>query len=296
VLHPVKALSNLHQLYGAVAQNRFYLNLNWPQANDFANYAKRCYIQDSLLTIQYHQVANGKWNHMMDQTHIGYTYWQQPPKQVMPEVRYVGANVQQHPPGEGLATYSSKDSIPKNQTGNIFYEKDGVVSISSANWTRVQNSKNIQWKVIPDIGKDGDGVTVFPVNTPEQKLSAKGPHLEYEVYSYDTGAIKLNAYFSPTLNFHGTEKGLQYAVSIDNEVPQIISINKEDKNSISGVWNKWVADNIIIKISTHKISKPGKHTVKFWMVNPGIVLQKLVLDFGGLEPSYLGPPETRKTN
>jgi hypothetical protein len=54
-----------------------------------------------------------------------------------------------------------------------------------------------------------------------------------------------------------------------------------------------VSENIIIKTTTHKINTSGKHTVKYWMVNPGVVLQKLVLDFGGLEPSYLGPPETR---
>jgi glycosyl hydrolase family 115 len=53
-----------------------------------------------------------------------------------------------------------------------------------------------------------------------------------------------------------------------------------------------VSNNIIIKTSTHKISKPGKHTVKYWMVSPAVVLQKLVVDLGGLKPSYLGPPET----
>jgi hypothetical protein len=54
-----------------------------------------------------------------------------------------------------------------------------------------------------------------------------------------------------------------------------------------------VGDNIIIKTSNHKILQPGKHTVKYWMVNSAVVLQKLVLDFGGVKPSYLGPPETR---
>jgi Gylcosyl hydrolase family 115 C-terminal domain len=54
-----------------------------------------------------------------------------------------------------------------------------------------------------------------------------------------------------------------------------------------------IFENIIIKTSKHKISQPGKHIVKYWVVSPGVVLQKLVLDFGGLEPSYLGPPETR---
>jgi hypothetical protein len=53
-----------------------------------------------------------------------------------------------------------------------------------------------------------------------------------------------------------------------------------------------VANNIIIKTTEHQISKQGKHTVKYWMISPAVVLQKIVLDFGGLKPSYLGPQET----
>ena len=57
-------------------------------------------------------------------------------------------------------------------------------------------------------------------------------------------------------------------------------------------WKKFVSNNITIEISKHIIKEPGIHILKFWMVDPGIVLQKLVVDTGGLKPSYLGPPES----
>ena len=52
-------------------------------------------------------------------------------------------------------------------------------------------------------------------------------------------------------------------------------------------------ENIIIKTWHHKILNEGKHSVKYWMVNSGVVLHKLALDFGNAKQSYLGPPETK---
>jgi len=83
---------------------------------------------------------------------------------------------------------------------------------------------------------------------------------------------------------------LQYAVSVDDEEPQIISINKNDNDKKA--WSEWVSNNIIVKTTNHSINKKGKHTVKYWMISSAVILQKIVLDFGGLKPSYLGPQET----
>ena len=174
----------------------------------------------------------------------------------------------------------------------MFSELDRHISIEANHFTKAVNTNGITWKILPDHGRTGSAITAFPVIAKEQQPGGNSPHVEYEINTNSESEFTISAYFSPTLNFHNTPEGLQYALSVDNETPQVISINKEDKNSISGIWNKWVAENIIIKSSKHKIGQPGRHTVKFWMVNPGVVLQKLVLDFGGVKPSYLGPPET----
>jgi len=292
VLHPVKACANLNEMYYNVALNREAYKRKYASANDYADKVKQFYTNDSLITSQYHQLKNGKWNHMMDQTHIGYTYWQQPPRQKMPDVKYISKDSVIKEPGK----YSSLvgiSSVPSDAKHNSFYEIVKYIAIEASHFTKAVDTNGITWKVLPDHGRTGDAVTAFPVTAPTQKITANLAHLEYDIYTDSRDSLKINAYFSPSLNFHNTEEGLQYAISIDDEAPQIISINKEDRNTGAGIWNKWVGENIIIKTSRHKIFQPGKHVVKFWMVNPGVVLQKLVLDFGGVKPSYLGPPETR---
>jgi hypothetical protein len=290
VLHPVKACANLQQLYTAVAWNRKLYKERSARANEYADQAKQYYINDSLITLEYHRLGNGKWNHMMDQTHIGYTYWQQPPRQVMPRVWYIPADSVIAERNTGSPDVA-RAIVPAGVTGNVFYEYDDYVSIDASHFTKAISSKGITWKILPDHGRTGDAVTVFPVTAGEQPPTDHSPHLQYEVYFYDTGMVKLRAYFSPSLNIHHDE-GLKYAISIDNEKPQILSINQDDNNVRA--WNTWVANNIIITTTTHSIRTPGKHVIKYWMVSPGVVLQKIVADHGGVKESYLGPPETKK--
>jgi hypothetical protein len=88
VLHPITACANLNELYLAVAKNRQAAAQGRATANDWAEKARQLYQKDADITDYYHtKLANGKWDHMMAQTHIGYTYWQQPEKNAMPEVK-----------------------------------------------------------------------------------------------------------------------------------------------------------------------------------------------------------------
>ncbi|MBS1664142.1 MAG: glycosyl hydrolase 115 family protein [Bacteroidetes bacterium] len=290
VLHPILALCNLHEMYQAVALNQQYAAQNNPLANNYAEQAKKFYEKDSLITQQYHHIAGGKWDHMMSQSHIGYMAWFDPPRNRMPKLAYVGDSLSVRNSVTAASTTITRTAfIPDTARGNNFFEKDGVVSIEAEHYSLLSNGKDITWKVIPDIGKTGGAITTFPVTATRQE--PKNIYTAYTFYTYDTGAMKLYASFSPTLNFpHGP--GLQCAVSIDDQQPQILTLNQEDENVRT--WEKWVASNCIIKESTLNISKPGKHLLKYWMMDPGVVLQKLVIDAGGLQQSYLGPPETRK--
>lgn len=75
VLHPCKAGSILYQLYVSTTKNNMYAKQNRVSAAMYGANAVSAYAQDSALAKTYHQLLGGKWDHMMDQTHIGYTNW-----------------------------------------------------------------------------------------------------------------------------------------------------------------------------------------------------------------------------
>jgi hypothetical protein len=294
VLHPVMASANLNELYVTVAKNRQYFKENHPETNLLADKAKALYIKDSLISRYYNDtLANGKWSHMMDQTHIGYTSWQQPATNVMPAVQYLpSAQVAAKTLAQAntkAITQAKVKPAPVKQGAKPFQfrEQDGYVSIEAVHFTKAVAGAPFKWQVIPNLGRTLSAVTLFPVNADAQTPEGNGPRLEYQITLQDTGRVKVNVFLSPTLNYHN--EGLRYAISIDDEKPQIVNMHE---GMTDGLWNRWVADNIIRKTTEHTIKKAGTHTLKFWAVSTGVVLQKIVVDGGGLKPSYLGPEET----
>ena len=383
VLFPVKASANLNELYVTVAKNRLYAQQGRAATNDLAEKARELFEKDAELTNYFHtELADGKWNHMMAQTHIGYTYWQQPEENTMPEVEEVNLpkasrmgvmvegtdawwpnekgdavlpeftpyqqeghyleifNRGQEPfrykvsaaepwvqitPAEGTVdkeqrlwvqvdwqkaptgmqrvpiTITGADnqqvvvkavvhnpSFPRPAEVEGFVESNGYVSMEAAHFTRAIGNEEVRWQVVPDLGKTGSAVTPLPGTAPDQKPGGNSPHLEYKMHLFDTGEVVVNAYLSPTLNLHN-DQGLRYAISIDDEEPQIINLHTDISEE---AWNKNVADNIKVLTSRHHIREPGEYVLKFWMVDPGVVLQKLVVETEEQGYSYLGPPES----
>jgi len=87
ILHPVEACANLYELYFTVAKNRLYAAQKRNLTNDLAIKAEELFKRDAEISHYYNKVmAGGKWDHMMDQVHIGYTMWNDPPDNIMPEV------------------------------------------------------------------------------------------------------------------------------------------------------------------------------------------------------------------
>jgi hypothetical protein len=382
VLYPTKASAQVAQLYIAIGKNQLYVTQNRASANVVAQQATALFQADAALAAEYnHKLDLGKWDHMMDQSHIGYTGWHDPPENAMPKVtevdvpagaqmgltldgsasawsgaegdpelpRFDGFNRQKRfidvfNRGRAPFPFSATSSVPwitltnghgivsKEQrvlvsvdwqkapkgtadgevrvtgAGNSvvvkvkalnpaaparaalkgFVEANGYVSIEAEHYTRKVDVGAERWEKIADYGRTLSAMEPFPVMVESVTPPSKAPCLEYQMYLFDSGKVQVDAIVSPTLNFV-PGRGLRYAISFDDQPPQVLDVLAQ--NTLKD-WEQSVKDSVRKSTSSHTLDKAGYHTLKFWMVDPGLVLEKLVVDLGGVKPSYLGPPES----
>ncbi|MDP8993659.1 MAG: glycosyl hydrolase 115 family protein [Pseudomonadota bacterium] len=168
-----------------------------------------------------------------------------------------------------------------------FVETNGYVAIEAAHHWRAVGANGIEWRTIPNLGRTHSGVTVFPVTAPEQ-APGEGPYLEYPVHLFGGGEVEVETILSPTLDFRG-RGGLRYAVSIDDGPPQVVNVHE---GITEADWERAVADNAWTRRTRHRVEGPGSHVVRIWMIDPGLVFQRIHIVQGVLPDSYLGPPES----
>jgi hypothetical protein len=171
-----------------------------------------------------------------------------------------------------------------------FVESDGHIAIEAPHFHRAIDRGEIRWRMLPDFGRTLGGVTMFPVTAPAQRPGGDSPRLEYDLHFFSAGNVTVEVHTAPSLDFQPGE-GLRFAVSFDNETPQTVSLGNDPTER---AWEVSVADGVTRVTSRHRIKKPGRHVLKLWMITPGVVFERIVIDTGGLRPSYLGPPESYK--
>jgi hypothetical protein len=168
-----------------------------------------------------------------------------------------------------------------------FVEADGYVSIEAAHYARKTDTASARWDEIADYGRTLSSMTIFPMTAPSV-TPTDAPGLQYQMYLFNRGTVQVEAIFAPTLNFV-PGRGLRYAIAFDDQPPQILDVLAHNSQTD---WETSVKDSVRKIQSTHTLATSGHHVLKLWMVDSGVVLQKIVVNTGGVKPSYLGPPES----
>ncbi|KAI0311862.1 hypothetical protein OF83DRAFT_1177164 [Amylostereum chailletii] len=180
-----------------------------------------------------------------------------------------------------------------------FVEGDGGISIEAAHAARNTTVGEVAWTEIPNYGRTLSGVTPWPRlgNNEANYTAGSGPSIEYDFYNFNTigqaGNVSVNVMVSPSLNANGNDRPIAVAVQVDDGQPARTTyfIPSAAPGSEPPQWSDFVA-NGVVEVVGNFTALPGAHTLKVWMVEPAVVVQKIVIDTGGVRRSYLDPPES----
>lgn len=319
VAYPVRAaaLQNEKMLF-AELNRRAAASRDWDDALRFENRSRQAFNRIAVETRTYNEViAGGKWNHMMHAAPRNAEVFRVPRFAQLPDG--TGANFD---PFDDRPRPTPRPTVPP---GNHAYaERSGYLSISAEHPTRNVPRNNIAWRAIPDLGRIGHSMAIFPTTAPSldpEVLKQTAPLLEYDITTATPAdAARICIHAIPTHRIH-PGRGLRYAVAIDDEAPQVIDLETAE---FSPTWSLNVLRSAAYGNTTHRIS-PGKHTLRLYMVDPGVVIDHLTIDLvpppespagrggegaaagqssagapiarqgPGLPTSYLPPPETLQT-
>jgi hypothetical protein len=271
LLYPVQAMANLYDMYYALAMNKKLAAENDIAANTWADHVAYCFKRDAYLSADYNNnIANGKWNHMMDQVHIGYKSWHCPEFNIMPEVKRV-------------------EPTNVKQGGYVFYEKNGVVVMEAEHYYKCDTNTHTHWTIIPNMGRTLSGIALMPY-TQNTEMAA----LHYQMHlKTQADSIKVYVFLDSTMPFQ--KGGHHVALGFDGGQEKTWNINKDLtwKNNYSKMYPTGAA-RIIETVTMLDLPKSKNDILKltFRPLDPGVVIHKIVVDAGGYEQTFLKMPES----
>jgi len=177
-----------------------------------------------------------------------------------------------------------------------FVESDGIVAIEAEHFSAAAVAGASRWVRIEDYGHTLSGMRAEgPVDVAGLRPGVDSPVLEYRLYRFSAGEAEVRLTVAPTLNF-APDRGLRVAVSFDDQPAQVLTLVPQAYDAANGNrdWEASVRDNARIVTSRHALAGPGYHTLKVWMVDPAVVLQRVVVrdPDRAMPVTYLGPPES----
>ena len=186
------------------------------------------------------------------------------------------------------------------EIGLAFVETNGYLSIPATAFTEKKDKQDFPISIVPNLGAEGQSVQLGTPMSPLQFASRRdAPYVEYNFYSFSQGPVDVYTYVLPTFTpckdrgYAGHERTnieTHYGVMIDAGTR--ILEGSSSSFEYAQNWYDSVLRNCRINKLTLNVARPGWHKLRVIAGDGGIILQKVVLDFGGLQRSYMGPQPT----
>lgn len=202
-------------------------------------------------------------------------------------------------------TLSPSSSIPNGTF--VASSADGAVSMLAEHAivepSRNTTSTHTYLEPLPGYGLLGSAVTVLPP-TADSIPTGDGPSLAFDFLApsnCNASSFNVTLWLSPILNYRD-KRPLRYALELDSDPASRVEVKPVPENITPGTnsadWGNVVSANIR-KVTTtvqtnHTAAAGQKRTLRWWPLEPGLVLEKVVVEPQGKMSALtsLGMPES----
>lgn len=260
-----------YPVHGSALANERYLygELSTRDANPDANLAARAEAADTQLKEQTRrfndQISGGKWRGIMSL---------EPADRQWHSIRLDPWVLPKFSAPQPVAAAAQSSEVIARDAGHYDRKKDRPAA---------------RWQLVPGLGRTGRAVVVLPFDAPSvasERLSTESPSLEYDLNFSAGGDYVVSIHLLPAQPLRGS--ALRFAIGLDQAPPQPIAFEVKDGSS---EWAQGVLNAVRIASAPLTVPAPGQHTLSVYMIDPGVVIDKLVLapKQAPAETSYLGP-------
>jgi hypothetical protein len=174
-----------------------------------------------------------------------------------------------------------------------FLEDNGYVAITAAKYSRTTTKPANHWALVAGLGQAGQTLQAQPLQAEPlvdaANVLTQASVVEYDFYTFTQAAPVVAVATLPT---HPTTRltGMRYGVALDDGPVQVVDFTTVGR---SEEWKQNVLRNKALRQVKGPVLAPGRHTLKLFLIDPGVVLDRITIDMGGLKPAYGTVPETR---
>ena len=252
----------LAQLNHQLAKEKDFASANWA-----AKESEKAFKTIQTLTEEYNSLLNGKWNHMMSLAPGLCAKYQNMPKLIHTK------DIPEKP----------VTLIPRKEKEKL----NGCSVINLKDIQRISNPYGHTIQLLKGIGYDWTTLQLGEATeTTNDPKNLRGTYVQYKFSGVKSDNVTVYVYTVPTFPIY-TGKSNQFGISVDGQ-PAIVSENLPTE--YSDAWKTQVLQNGTVTTATFPIQKNLKnHTLTLTCGDPGVLIQRIVIDWGGLKQTYVGP-------
>lgn len=182
-------------------------------------------------------------------------------------------------------------SPTREELKGLYVEDNGCISINAGAFHRKKEPNEIKIRTVKGLGYENTCVQLGEATQAVQEMwfTDRTPRAEYDFYTFNGGRATVYVYALPVFPID-SKHDTRFGIMVDDGMVQWLTTSAKEYSS---QWRLNVFRNSAVSMMTVNIGRPGKHTFKLLCADPGMIIQKIVIDFGGMKRSYLGPNVTR---